>query len=399
MHAVSRDSSWRRRIRQKMASRLAQGLYRDHHVFHRDTRDVRHCFASNDYLGMRFHSKVVAAMGEGAKRFGTGSGSSALMSGYSMPHKNLEQTICDYLKRSACLLFPSGYMANLGVVAAFGERSWKIFADKHNHASLVDACLLAHAETWRFPHLDYASLSAKMNASRISDNPLRFSMLVTDGIFSMSGHMAHLPRLIHLAAQHDSLLIVDDAHGFGVLGPSGGGVVEHFSMSEKEVPILIATFGKAVGVSGAFVAGDKEIITYLVQFCRTYIFTTALSPAIAHAATVSLQLVAKEHWRREKLWENIATFCRLATGYGLNFVVSDTPIMRVVLGDNARSVQVWHNLEKHHGISTALVRPPTVENGESGLRISLSSVHEEQDIHDLVRALVSVLRDVPDKKE
>ncbi len=341
-------------------------------------------FCSNDYLGLANHPDVVKAMQDGITHWGVGSGASHLVNGHSVAHHALEEELAAFTGRPRALLFSTGYMANMGVIAALCGRGDFVFEDRLNHASLLDGGLLSQARLQRYAHADSNALALKL-AKRDSGEKL----VVTDGVFSMDGDLAPLPELSQTAKQHDAWLMVDDAHGFGVLGEHGGGCVEHFGLNMKEVPILIGTLGKAFGTFGAFVAGSDELIEYLIQKARPYIYTTALPPALAEATRISLKLIQNEHWRREKLQTLIKQFRQGTTELGLQLMESSTPIQPLVIGDNAKALAMSAALLEK-GILISAIRPPTVPEGTARLRITFSAEHSESDVEHLLNALEQI---------
>ncbi|MDD5329924.1 MAG: 8-amino-7-oxononanoate synthase [Sulfuricella sp.] len=340
-------------------------------------------FCSNDYLGLANHPALIEALRQAAGQYGVGAGASHLVCGHSAAHHQLEQELAAFAGQPAALLFSTGYMANLGIVAALAGRGGEIFADKLNHASLNDAALLSRAKLTRYPHLDLDMLERRLAASTA-----RRKLVVTDAVFSMDGDLAPVPELAALCERHDALLLLDDAHGFGVLGEGGRGVLEHFSLLAPRPSriIYMATLGKAAGVFGAFVAGPAVLADYLVQRARPYIYTTAMPPPLATALSASLKLIAAEPWRRERLRDSIAA---LKTGLKLTrwrLMESATPIQPLVIGANRETLAVSEAL-RERGIWVPAIRPPTVPKGEARLRISLSAAHSLEDVARLVEAL------------
>ncbi len=349
-----------------------------------DGKDVI-SFCSNDYLGLANHPEVANALQQGAERWGVGSGASHLVNGHSAAHHALEEELAAFTGRERALLFSTGYMANMGVIAALIGRGDYIFQDRLNHASLLDGGLLSQSRLQRFAHADCEALANKL-AQRDSGEKL----VVTDGVFSMDGDIAPLPQLAQTAKQHDAWLMVDDAHGFGVLGNNGGGCVEHFGLSTDDVPILIGTLGKAFGTFGAFVAGSETLIEYLIQKARPYIYTTALPAAVAEATRASLKLLQTENWRREKLRDRIQQFRTGATQLGLELMPSETPVQPLIIGDNAKALAMSQALEAR-GILISAIRPPTVPEGTARLRITFSADHTSADVTKLLATLEAIL--------
>jgi 8-amino-7-oxononanoate synthase len=337
-------------------------------------------FSSNDYLGLANHPRVVAAFQQAANQYGVGSGASHLICGHSSEHHALEEELADFCGRPRALLFSTGYMANLGVISALVGRGDGVFEDRLNHASLLDGGLLSGARFQRYAHNDPSALATQLA------KPYKHRLVCTDGVFSMDGDMAPLPELANTCDQHHAWLMVDDAHGFGVLGKNGGGVAEHFGLATMQLPILMATLGKAVGTFGAFVAGSANLIEYLVQFSRSYIYTTAMPPAIAAATRASLRLVWEENWRRQQLQNLIALFRRGASELGLALMDSATPIQPVLVGSDADVLKIGDHLYRN-GFHVGTIRSPTVPKGSARLRITLTAAHGEEDVLRLLDAL------------
>ncbi|MBP9956778.1 MAG: 8-amino-7-oxononanoate synthase [Pseudomonas sp.] len=337
-------------------------------------------FCSNDYLGLASHPEVVRALLDGAERWGVGGGASHLVIGHSQPHHELEEALAEFTGRPRALLFSTGYMANLAAVTALVGQGDTVLEDRLNHASLLDAGLLSAARFSRYRHNDAASLASRLD--KASGNTL----VVTDGVFSMDGDLADLPALAATAKARGAWLMVDDAHGFGALGASGGGIVEHFGLGLEEVPVLVGTLGKAFGTAGAFVAGSAELIETLVQFARPYIYTTSQPPAVACASLKSLELLRTEGWRREHLNALIARFRAGAAELGLTLMDSPTPIQPLLIGDSARAVEL-SRLLRERDILVGAIRPPTVPVGTARLRVTLSAAHSIEQVERLLDAL------------
>ncbi len=341
-------------------------------------------FCSNDYLGLANHPALIEALRQAASQYGVGAGASHLVSGHGAPHHQLEQELAAFTGQPAALLFSTGYMANLGIVAALAGRGGEIFADKLNHASLNEAALLSRAKLTRYPHLDLDMLERRLAASTA-----RRKLVATDAVFSMDGDLAPVPELAALCERHDALLLLDDAHGFGVLGEAGRGVLEHFASrltSGASRIVYMATLGKAAGVFGAFVAGPAVLTDYLVQRARSYIYTTATPPPLAAALSASLKLIAAESWRRERLRDSIAALKTGLKSSRWRLMESATPIQPLVIGANRETLAVSDAL-RERGIWVPAIRPPTVPKGEARLRISLSAAHSREDVARLVEAL------------
>lgn len=338
-------------------------------------------FCSNDYLGLANHPEVVAAAQDGLRRYGVGSGAAHLVSGHCEAHHELEVELARFTGRDRALLFSTGYMANLGIIATLAGRDDVVFEDRLNHASLLDGALFSRARLQRFRHNDLDHLEKLLSGS-----PAKVRLVATDGVFSMDGDIAALPSLSSLCRAHGAWLAVDDAHGIGVLGQTGGGALQHFGLSQSEAPILMGTLGKALGTFGAFVAGSHELIETLIQKARTYIYTTAVPPAIAYATLTSLRLAQQESWRRQRLSELVAQFRRGVAPLGFRLADSITPIQPLVVGDSAKAVELSKRLEAR-GILVPAIRPPTVPDGSARLRITFSAAHEPAHVDCLIRAL------------
>ena len=342
-------------------------------------------FCSNDYLGLAHHPEIVEALCEGARRWGAGSGASHLVSGHLRPHAELEERVAEFVGLPRALCFSTGYLANLAVAPTLVGRGDAIFADRLNHASLIDAALASGAEHKRYAHNDMTALEKLLRASSA-----KHKLILTDAVFSMDGDLADLPRLFELAEQHDAWLIVDDAHGFGVLGEQGRGCLNHFNLPAAPRIVYMGTFGKAAGVAGAFVAGDTRVIEWLLQKARSYIFTTAAPPALSCALLKSLELIAAGDDRRQKLAALIGRLRdgigALATDRGWHLADSPTPIQPVIVGENRAALALSLTLEQQ-GFWVPAIRPPTVPMGSARLRLSLSATHALADVDALLTAL------------
>jgi len=337
-------------------------------------------FCSNDYLGLASHPQLIAAVCEGARQYGVGAGASHLISGHSSVHHTLEKALARFTGFPRALLFSTGYMANAGVVTALTGRGDAIFADKLNHASLNDAAIGSRAKFTRYPHLDLAMLERQLAVSKA-----KRKLVMTDAVFSMDGDVAPVAGLLALCEKYDAWLMLDDAHGFGVLGPQGRGTVSHFNIRSPRI-IYMATFGKAAGVFGAFIAAQPEIIETLIQHARTYIYTTATPPLLSHALLKSLELIEREEGRREKLTQLTARLRQELQSLHWKLLPSATPIQPLIIGENDKALEISEAL-REKGILVPAIRPPTVPQGRARLRISLSATHDMEDVARLAAAL------------
>jgi 8-amino-7-oxononanoate synthase len=346
-------------------------------------------FCSNDYLGLAAHPALREALAEGAARYGAGSGASHLINGHSLAHARLEQALAEvlspHLPEVAALTFCTGYMANLAVLTALGGARATLFCEALNHASLIDGARLARAAVVKYPHNDVAALEALLASCT---TPLR--LIVTDAVFSMDGDLAPLDALLALAERHDAWLVVDDAHGFGVLGPQGRGSLAHFGLRSERL-VYIGTLGKAAGVAGAFVAAHRTVIDWLVQSARSYIYTTASPPAVAHAVTASLALMFGDEGERRRAALR-ARIAQLRTGLACGLppqwqlAASSTAIQPLIVGKNEAALALSAALEAQ-GLWVPAIRPPTVPIGTARLRIALSAAHTAEDVDRLIDTL------------
>jgi 8-amino-7-oxononanoate synthase len=378
-------------LKSELEKKRTAGLYRQRSIISsaqgvRPTINGRRVlsFCSNDYLGLANHPDIKKAFIAAVENYGVGSGSAHLINGHSQLHHDCEQRLAEFTGRDRALLFSTGYMANLAITSALLGRHDYVYQDKLNHASLIDAAKICTAKLVRYRHNDSAHLQRLLSKN---DSQAR-KLIMTDGVFSMDGDCADLNRLSHIAKDNGSWCMVDDAHGFGVLGASGAGLLQREGLDQEQIPIMMATLGKAIGTSGAFVAGSEELIETLIQQARTYIFTTASPPAIAAATLRSLYIVEQESWRREKLQELIAYFRKGMKSLDLELMPSDTAIQPVVIGDNQRTLEISAQLMQRD-IHVSAIRPPTVPEGSARLRVTLSAAHEKADIDLLLKALAS----------
>lgn len=338
-------------------------------------------FCSNDYLGLANHPDVVAAFKTAADQYGVGSGSAHLVSGHSKEHHALEEELADFIGTERALLFSTGYMANIGVVSALCDRHSEIYEDKLNHASLLDAALLSRAKRIRYPHLNPANLE-----QRLADSKTENKLIISDGVFSMDGDLAPLDKLTSIAEKNNATLMIDDAHGIGVLGDNGRGIAEYFSVDSQRIPVLVGTLGKAFGTAGAFVAGSNELIETLIQQSRSYIYTTAMPAAVAAATRASLKLVKEEVWRREHLQQIVAQFRKGISELGLKPEDSISAIQPVIIGESKKALELSESL-LDKGILITAIRPPTVAEGSARLRVTFSATHNEKHVDKLIAAL------------
>ena len=350
-------------------------------------------FSSNDYLGLARHPALAAAMSESAAFAGAGSGASHLVTGHGQEHQRLEEELAEFTGRDRALLFSTGYMANLAVIATLADRGEVVALDRLNHASLIDGTLLSGARFSRYAHGDPA------DAERVlKEHNSLCTVLATDGVFSMDGDIARLPTLARLARAYKAWLVVDDAHGIGVLGPTGRGLVEQFELDSDDVPVLVGTLGKAFGSFGAFVAGPADLIELLVQKARTYIYTTAMPQPVAAATRKALQIVQQEPWRRERVLALAARFRAAARQLDLHLSASETPIQPVILGGADFAVRAQNELLEA-GFLVVAIRPPTVPAGTARLRITFSAAHTEDQVDALVEALGRIQTQTPKRSE
>jgi 8-amino-7-oxononanoate synthase len=382
------------RLRGRLDALAAQSLYRVRRIvdgahgakLRVDGRDCLN-FCSNDYLGLAADARVSAAAAQALRHAGTGSGAAALISGHNRYHRALEEALADFLGAERVLLFSSGWAANLGVLRAVLGREDLLLADELNHASLIDGGRLSGAEYRRLPHRDLSALDATLEAEPASD---RLRLVVSDGVFSMDGDILDLPGVQARCARHGAALMIDDAHGFGVLGAGGRGIAEHYGTALPD--IHVATLGKALGSGGAFVAGSRDLIEFLVQRARSWVFSTAPPPVLAAAAHAALDILRGEPERLAGLRANIAHFRAAAAERGLRFEASETAIQPLLVGAADRTMALSQALYAR-GFWVAGIRPPTVPAGTSRLRVALSAAHTPAQIDALLDALQDALQD------
>jgi 8-amino-7-oxononanoate synthase len=378
-----------------LATRRAQHLYRERLVVESaagaevvvDGRRFLN-FCSNDYLGLANHPEVAAAMRRGIDEYGVGSGASHLVCGHTRAHHALEEALAEFTRRPRALLFSSGWMANTGVITALLGSGDSVIEDRLNHASLIDGGLASGARFRRYRHGDAVHAGELLAKARTHEGDGARQLLVTDGVFSMDGDVAPLRELAAQSRAQRAWLMVDDAHGFGVLGSEGRGCVDDAGLGVDDVPVLVGTLGKAFGTSGAFVAGSDDLIETLIQQARSYIYTTAMPASVAVASLASLDLLRREQWRREKLQQQVTRFRAGATQFGYTLMDSSTPIQPLLLGDSARALALSAAL-RAAGMLVTAIRPPTVPEGAARLRVTFSAAHDERQVDCLLAALDS----------
>lgn len=370
----------RDRLHARLNTLQTKQLFREHTVRNTDLLD----FCSNDYLGLSQHPEVKAAFVAGVEEYGVGSGSSHVISGHTQAHHELEQALAELAQQEDAILFSTGYMANIGVLTALCQKEDVILQDRHNHASLIDGGLLSRADMQRYGHHDLDQLKA-----RLAKAAPRTPWIVTDGIFSMEGSFAPLPELCALAQTYEAGLIVDDAHGFGVVGPGGSGSLAHFNCAQA-VTAVIGTLGKAFGTAGAFVAGSKLVIENLRQFARTYRYTTAPPPALAAATLKSVAISQQENWRREHLQQLIQVWKEAMAQTPWKVLPSDTPIQMLLCDSSEKALKLSQHI-KEKGFTIKAIRPPTVPKEHTGCRITLTVNHTPEQVKALAEALSHAL--------
>lgn len=378
-----------------LAQHKKAGLYRERHVLQsligiqrRYNDKIFLSFCSNDYLGLAQHPAVIKAMQQAADEYGVGSGSSHFLGAFSGAHHELEQALAEFLNYPKVLIFSTGYMANMGILAGLLHRKAIVFADKLNHASLIDGVKLSGAPFKRYLHNNLPSLERQLTRATSTSK-----FIITDGVFSMDGDLALLPDLVIKAKKYSATLLVDDAHGLGILGKKGAGISDYFGLKPD---ILSGGFGKAFGCFGGFAAADESIIEHLIQFSRLYMYTTALPPAIAKATYASLMLLQKESWRREKLRSLINHFKKMAEQLNLPILPSQTPIQPLLIG-NTKQAMALADFLLQNGFLVNAIRPPTIPKNTSRLRISLNALHSEKEIDNLLEKIAIGLKIVKNK--
>lgn len=345
-------------------------------------------FSSNDYLGLNHHKEINQALLDGAEQFGTCASGSSLITGYSYAHQALENDLCTWLNKPKCLLFASGFSANNALMHALGHKSCRLYLDKLSHASLIDGALSSQAQVKRFLHNDTAQLERFLSADKtksMQNSPDNLnSVIVSEGVFSMDGDQANVAQLSAIAKHHNALLYLDDAHSIGVVGQQGEG-----STSKADVDIVMATFGKSIATSGAFVACDEVLADYLINFSRHYIYSTAISPALAWATRKSISIIQREHWRREKITE-LSELLATKLSNKVKLIKNSSSIHAIVIGDEITTLNVCQQL-REKGIWLSAIRPPTVPMNSSRLRVTITASHESKDINYLADSINEVI--------
>jgi len=328
---------------------------------------------SNDYLGLANHPMLCKAAARAMEQYGFGSGASRLVSGTSEMHKQLEDKLAKFKHAEAAILFNSGYAANTGVIQSLAREGDILLSDCLNHASIVDGCRLSKADLFIYNHKDICHVEQILKKCK----QISRKLIVTDGVFSMDGDIAPLPDLVALAEKYGAMLMVDDAHATGVLGKTGRGTAEYFGL-EGRIPIQMGTLSKALGSFGAFVAGSKNLVEFLVNSARSFIYSTALPPLVCAASIAALDIVNQEHDRREKLWNNREQFIKGLREMGIDSQ-SETPIIPVMIGDSKRALQASERLFEE-GLYASAIRPPTVPEGSARIRVTIMATHSHEDI-------------------
>ncbi len=386
-------------LRKELEKRKRQHRYRSRRIIQSpqqaeiliDDKNVI-SFCSNDYLGLANHPQIKQATIDAIKKFGVGSGSAHLINGHSIAHHQLEKELAEFTGYPRAILFSTGYMANLGLCQALIGKNDTVFEDRLNHASLIDGGLISGARFRRYLHNDVSSLQLKISKvdKNTSEKPTE-KLVLSDGVFSMDGDIADIPALATLCKTTNSWLMIDDAHGFGTLGQTGKGCLQHFSLSHTDVPIYMATLGKAMGTAGAFIAGSEELIETIIQKARTYIYTTAMPAAIAEATRCSLNIIKNEQEHLQSLNSNIAYFRSCCHQVDLAIENSQTAIQPLLIGDDKKTTKISQQLFDSGFLVTA-IRPPTVPEGTSRLRITLSAKHNKEHINQLIETLMPLLK-------
>lgn len=339
------------------------------------------CFCSNDYLGLASDPQVVEDFKKASQEFGVGAGGSRLISGNMEPHNRLEAQLAVFKRTEKSIVFPTGYMANLGAISALAGQEDAVIIDRLNHASIIDGAKLSGAKILVYRHCDLDSLHDALERAKI----YRRRLIITDSVFSMDGDIPHLPDIISLAKRYNAITMIDEAHATGVFGATGRGIAEHFGV-EGEIDVIMGTLSKAAGCLGGYICGSKHLIDYIRNRARSFIYTTALPPAICAAAVRALEIIDSEPERRDRLWRNVSYFRSQIDDEAHNMMNSSSHIIPILIGDAHSAVEKSRHLYKN-GYLVSAIRPPSVPKGQSRLRISIMSSHTEEDIKGLIQAL------------
>jgi len=378
---------------EELDQRKAQGLFRQRRVVNSAQgamieieNELYLNFSSNDYLGFANNTELKNCMIEAIKQYGIGAASSQLLVGHLTPHKKLEEKLSGFLKRDAALLFPTGYQANLAVASTLIDSNTVIFQDKLNHASLIDAAMLSKGKLVRYRHNDTGHLKKLLEKHK--QNNL---LVMTDGVFSMDGDYAALKEITTLCKTYNALLIVDDAHGLGVLGKTGAGLLEELALDQKQVPILIGTFGKSFGASGAFISGSNLHIEAFIQKAKTYIYTTALLPSIASTMISAIDLVINAEPLRNNIQGLVAHYKNKIKKMDLNMDVAPSHIQPFIIGEASKALSMSKSLYEKKVLVSA-IRPPTVPKDTSRLRISITATHTKDQLDRLISSIEEAIK-------
>lgn len=352
-------------------------------------------FSSNDYLGVANHRNVKYSLIEGISRYGFGSSASALVSGYYAPQKLLEERFAQFLQRERALYVSSGYLASLNAVGTLIKRHDRIFADKECHASLLDGIQLSRARCYRYDHNNIEVLQQRLEEQATTENK---NWIISEGVFSMSGDISCLPQMVTLREHYHASIILDDAHGIGVLGKNGRGTIEHYDIDTQAIDCLVTPLGKAFGASGAMISGPEDLVENIIQFSPRYRCTTAAPPALSMGLLTALTLIENESWRRDKLQSLIKTFIAAAKERALPLMNdAPTPVKTFLINDNLRCIRLQESLNEV-GFYVGCMRPPSVPHGTARLRITLNCHHTENDIIRLLDHLETLLCSTADLK-
>ena len=346
-------------------------------------------FASNDYLSLANDKRIISSAKKALDKYGYSTSSSALISGYSKSHFALEEELSSFLGQEKTLLFSTGYQANLGVIKSLVNRGGHIFADNLNHASLIDGSILSRANFKRYKHKDIDNLEELLEKTKSLENKL----IISDSLFSMDGDFANLKKLKSKLNKHKATMLIDEAHSLGIFGKGGSGLLVESALNNKDDIFLTGTFGKSIGTFGAFFSGKKDVVDFVMQNSRGYIYSTSLPINTVEATRKSLKIIKKEDWRREKLFSLINYFKCNIKNLNLSAINSDSQIQALMVGSSKDALFISNELMKA-GIYIPAIRPPTVEEGKSRLRISLTVDHSEKDISYLLNILDKLSRNL-----